>query len=51
MIVVSSANKTNWSTLVVCMISFTYNMNNNGPKIDPCGTSHVIFLYFDLDEL
>ena len=51
MIIVSSANKTDWSTLVVFMISFTYNMNNNGPKIDHRGTPHVIFLYFDLDEL
>ena len=28
-------------------ISFMYNRNNKGPKIDPCGTPHFIFLGLD----
>ena len=28
-------------------ISFMYNRDNKGPKIDPCGTQHFIFLGLD----
>ena len=33
--VVSSANRISSSKEVVFTISFIYNINNNGPKIDP----------------
>ena len=37
---VSSANKTSSNTLEVLQISFIYNKNSSGPKIEPCGTPH-----------
>ena len=28
-------------------ISFIYKIKSNGPNIDPCGTPHVIVIYFE----
>ena len=39
---VSSANRMNFNILEEKHKSFTYIKNNNGPKMDPCGTPHVI---------
>ena len=41
--VVSSGNNIKSSTFEVYVISFTYNIKRRGPRIEPCGTPHVIF--------
>ena len=43
--VVSSANRISSSKEVVFTISLIYNMNNNGPRIDPWGTPQLIILW------
>ena len=40
----SSANSTGFRTVDNFTISFIYNVNSNGPNIDPCGTPHIIFI-------
>ena len=47
--VVSSANNTEKRTRDTEAISFMYIRNNKGPRIEPCGTLHVIC--FISDEL
>ena len=39
---VSSANIIGTSKFEELGRSFTYNKNNNGPSIEPCGTAHLI---------
>ena len=39
---VSSAKRIYCNALDEHDISFTYIKNNNGPRIDPCGTPHLI---------
>ena len=45
--VVSSANKIEKSAHDTEKISFMYSKNNNGPKIEPCGTPQVICFISD----
>ena len=45
---VSSANSIGNSTLDTEAMSLIYNKNGNGPKIEPCGTPHVIVFWDDL---
>ena len=41
----SSANSTGFKTVDTLTISFyIYNIQSNGPNIDPCGTPHIIFI-------
>ena len=40
---VSSANNLGQSDVLLLM-SLIYNVNNNGPRTEPCGTPQVIFL-------
>ena len=39
---VSSANSTNFNNSDEFTISLIYMINNYGPRIDPCGTPHLI---------
>ena len=48
---VSSANNMIKLDLHAVCISFTYNKNNRGPKIDPCGTPQLILPISDLTPL
>lgn len=41
---VSFANKMKCSSLEQFDVSLTYSINNNGPKMDPCGMPNVAFL-------
>ena len=41
-ILVSSANNIGNNKDDTFTMSFTYNKNNSGPAIDPCGTPHDI---------
>ena len=45
---VLSANIIVFNKLEALWRSFTYIKNNSGPRIDPCGTPHVIFCSFVL---
>ena len=47
-IFVSSANRTNLRIFETLQISFIYNMNREGPRIEPWGTPHDIFIRFEL---
>ena len=47
----SSANKSKKADFAASGKSFMYIRNNNGPRIDPCGTPHLMFKYFDLAPL
>ena len=46
-ILVSSANKTDRLVVDTVVKSLMYNKNNNGPKIDSCGTPHFTFSLSD----
>ena len=48
---VSSANRTGINFVNISPRSFMYAKNNKGPKIDPCGTPHVISSVLDFDLL
>ena len=48
---VSSANNMIKLDLHAVCLSFTYNTNNRGPKIDPCGTPQLILSISDLTPL
>ena len=49
--VVSSAKSINSSTFEVFVISFTYSIKSEEPKMDPCGTPYTISFCFDSHEL
>ena len=42
----SSANSIGFRISDIFSISFMYKIKSNGPNIDPCGTPHVIGVYF-----
>ena len=44
---VSSANNMGYKIVDTLAISLIYNKNNNGPRIEPCGTPHVTVLFVD----
>ena len=43
---VSSANSIGFRISDTFSILFIYKIKSNGPNIDPCGTPHVIVIYF-----
>ena len=43
----SSANSIGFRISDTFLISFIYKIKRNGPNIDPCGTPHVIVVYFE----
>ena len=48
MILVSSANNIGRALCATALgKSLMYTRNSNGPKIDPCGTLHVILVHFE----
>ena len=44
---VSSANNMGYTIFDIQAISLIYSKNNNGPRIEPCGTPHVTVLFVD----
>ena len=48
---VSPANSKNDNKLELSEMSFTYNKNNEGPKIDSWGTPQVPMEFVDLMDL
>ena len=47
---VSSANKIILNNYDTSHMSFMYKINSTGPRIDPCGTPHLIF-FSSVDSL
>ena len=45
---VSSANKIILSNFDTPHMSFIHKINSSGPRIDPCGTPHLIFFSSEL---
>jgi hypothetical protein len=46
---VSSANKTEVALPAVALGKLAiYKRNNNGPKIEPCGTPYFILVHFEI---
>ena len=43
----SSANSIGFRISDTFSISFIYKIKGNGLNIDPCGTPHVIVIYFE----
>ena len=43
----SSANSIGFRISDTFSIPFIYKIKSNGPNIDPCGTPHVIVIYFE----
>ena len=47
----SSANNIGFRISDTFSISFIYKIKSNEPNIDPCGTPHVIVIYFESARL
>ena len=50
-ILVSSANIIKVSSLVTVLRSLIYSKNRSGPKIEPCGTPHIMGNLIDRTSL